>query len=432
MSQALTVTFDLDDGTNTVSKVQAGQGEKISKPSDPTRTGYVFDGWYTDNTAYTTPWNFSTGTVPADITLYAKWTQLFTVSFMLNDGTSTTPLDTVQAAQGHTISAPSTAPYRAGYSFEGWYKDAACTTPWDFSADTVSGNTTLYAKWAFKVESESDWNIAKTAITNGGANKSYVINVAADFSMAGTTGSTFGSVTGLSVTIKGNHAITLSGTGYLLFVNSNQTVVIQDTDLIGYASNNATLVVIQQGGSLTMQGSASVSGNNVTSATSGSGGGVYVAGTFTMKESASVFGNTRNSGGAGVYVILNGTFTMQGSATVYGNTTTNDNGGGVYGSNGTFTMRDSASVSGNTASGNGGGVCGLSGSFRMAGGTVYGSDGSTDANTATGNGAALFINGIPATYGPDGTGTDIPYLIAGAGSSKYTNNTIKVVGGVLQ
>ncbi len=33
------------------------------------------------------------------------------------------------------------------YSFDGWYKDAACTTPWDFASDTITTETTLYAKW---------------------------------------------------------------------------------------------------------------------------------------------------------------------------------------------------------------------------------------------------------------------------------------------
>ena len=34
-----------------------------------------------------------------------------------------------------------------GWTFGGWYRDAACTTAWSFDSDTVSGDTTLYAKW---------------------------------------------------------------------------------------------------------------------------------------------------------------------------------------------------------------------------------------------------------------------------------------------
>ena len=36
---------------------------------------------------------------------------------------------------------------REGYTFEGWYRDAARTDAWDFAADTVEQDTILYAKW---------------------------------------------------------------------------------------------------------------------------------------------------------------------------------------------------------------------------------------------------------------------------------------------
>ena len=41
-------------------------------------------------------------------------------------------------------------PVRTGYQFGGWYKDKDCTQAWDFDADTVSVNKTLYAKWTAK------------------------------------------------------------------------------------------------------------------------------------------------------------------------------------------------------------------------------------------------------------------------------------------
>ena len=38
-------------------------------------------------------------------------------------------------------------PTKAGYLFDGWYKDVDCKEPWDFSRDRVEVNTHLYAKW---------------------------------------------------------------------------------------------------------------------------------------------------------------------------------------------------------------------------------------------------------------------------------------------
>ena len=43
-------------------------------------------------------------------------------------------------------SAPDT-PVKSGYTFGGWYKDSTLQTPWDFANDTVTADTTLYAKW---------------------------------------------------------------------------------------------------------------------------------------------------------------------------------------------------------------------------------------------------------------------------------------------
>ncbi|MCS5504028.1 S-layer homology domain-containing protein, partial [Lysinibacillus sp. A4] len=38
-------------------------------------------------------------------------------------------------------------PTKAGYEFAGWYTDAVFSTPWNFTTDKVTENTTLYAKW---------------------------------------------------------------------------------------------------------------------------------------------------------------------------------------------------------------------------------------------------------------------------------------------
>jgi uncharacterized repeat protein (TIGR02543 family) len=118
------------------------QGGKVTKPADPTRAGYTFAGWYKD-AAKTTLWNFDTDTVTAATTIYAKWLAAYTVTFNV-DGGSAVAAQTV--VQGGKASKP-VDPTRAGYTFAGWYKDAAKTTPWNFDTDTVTAVTTIYAKW---------------------------------------------------------------------------------------------------------------------------------------------------------------------------------------------------------------------------------------------------------------------------------------------
>ncbi|MTV51036.1 hypothetical protein GJ688_19245, partial [Heliobacillus mobilis] len=48
-------------------------GSTISAPAVPAKEGYTFSGWYKEASC-TTPWAFTTDTVTANITLYAKWT----------------------------------------------------------------------------------------------------------------------------------------------------------------------------------------------------------------------------------------------------------------------------------------------------------------------------------------------------------------------
>ena len=66
-----TVTFNSNGGTDVDSQTVV-QGERIAKPVNPTKSGYNFDGWYT-NAGLTSVFNFST-TILSNRTLYAKWT----------------------------------------------------------------------------------------------------------------------------------------------------------------------------------------------------------------------------------------------------------------------------------------------------------------------------------------------------------------------
>ncbi|MCM1415943.1 MAG: InlB B-repeat-containing protein [bacterium] len=47
---------------------------------------------------------------------------------------------------GSTVGEP-TRPEAAGYRFDGWYRDKACTKAWDFEKDIVQADLVLYAKW---------------------------------------------------------------------------------------------------------------------------------------------------------------------------------------------------------------------------------------------------------------------------------------------
>ncbi len=69
-----TVKFDLnyDGATDTPADQKIKSGECAVKPIDPTRSGYYFDGWYSDSKCIDV-YNFSTP-IKANICLYACWT----------------------------------------------------------------------------------------------------------------------------------------------------------------------------------------------------------------------------------------------------------------------------------------------------------------------------------------------------------------------
>ena len=68
----------------------------------------------------------------------------YTVSFNMN-GQGTAPASqTIES--GKKATKPSVTPTATGYTFDGWYKDAACTTEFDFNS-AITTDTVVYAKW---------------------------------------------------------------------------------------------------------------------------------------------------------------------------------------------------------------------------------------------------------------------------------------------
>ena len=73
VKQAVTVTFNSNQGTAVDSQLVA-VGDKVVKPTDPTKKGYTFSGWFTDEDC-TKAYDFDAavdGTDP-EFTLYAGW-----------------------------------------------------------------------------------------------------------------------------------------------------------------------------------------------------------------------------------------------------------------------------------------------------------------------------------------------------------------------
>ena len=65
-----TVTFDSNGGSS-VPRQTVKSGEQAIEPTQPQKTGYTFEGWYS-NSQLTNRFNFTTP-ITSNITLYAKW-----------------------------------------------------------------------------------------------------------------------------------------------------------------------------------------------------------------------------------------------------------------------------------------------------------------------------------------------------------------------
>ena len=128
----VTLTFESNGGTEVPAEYLVG-GTKPSKPSDPTRAGYVFVGWFTDNGTFKSEFDFEEP-LSGDKTVYvyAKWDSVtYEVTFNLNGATGVTAPEefrfTHDALGSQILSAPDgTYP---GYAFVGWsYNGEVYTT----------------------------------------------------------------------------------------------------------------------------------------------------------------------------------------------------------------------------------------------------------------------------------------------------------------
>ena len=132
--------------------IDTGGEEAVTLPDDPTKDGYVFDGWYWDKDIWSRPFtaeSLLTVKLTGNMTVYAKW---------INEDVTKRDYKVVFDTMGYgevetqsvpygTLAVKPVAPERPGYALVGWYREADLTTVWNFRADTVTEDVTLYAKW---------------------------------------------------------------------------------------------------------------------------------------------------------------------------------------------------------------------------------------------------------------------------------------------
>lgn len=92
----------------------------------------------------------------------------YTVTFDANGKDAAMP-DSQRVKEGKAATEPSTKPRCKGYTFAGWYTDAACTKAYDFSA-AVTADMTLYAKWTKNAAGNNGGNGGSNGNAGGSGN----------------------------------------------------------------------------------------------------------------------------------------------------------------------------------------------------------------------------------------------------------------------
>lgn len=150
------IFFTANEGASQVQPyLMVEPGQKIEQPEDPTREGFLFDGWFKDFFR-TEPFDFENDTVgTTSMILYANWIpMIFNIYYELSGGTMPNDDYKTTFVPGENYILP--VPRRTGYNFRAWYTypwvDPSSTRPGDPGYQILPknhiGDLYLYAHWA--------------------------------------------------------------------------------------------------------------------------------------------------------------------------------------------------------------------------------------------------------------------------------------------
>lgn len=138
-----------NDGTEKSETIKVSYDGTYSGLTNPTRTGYNFNGWFTSADGGTQIANSNKVSITADQTLYAHWSKdKIMITFDALGGTAegTTKLLTYDNKYGVLPTAEKT-----GYTFGGWYLDKEYTKPIaESDIVKITVNQSVYAKWSLR------------------------------------------------------------------------------------------------------------------------------------------------------------------------------------------------------------------------------------------------------------------------------------------
>ena len=157
-----TVTLNTNGGTiNNGNVTEYTYGVGATLPTDVTRTGYTFKGWYDNENLTSSPVMAIGDTETGNKEYWAKWEiNQYTITFDTAGGSVVTP---ITQNYGTAITAPA-APTKTGYTFVGWNPEIPATMPAEDLTVTAQWRDIAAPTGEIKI-AENDWKSFFNTIT---------------------------------------------------------------------------------------------------------------------------------------------------------------------------------------------------------------------------------------------------------------------------
>ncbi|MCR5286395.1 MAG: leucine-rich repeat protein, partial [Saccharofermentans sp.] len=160
--QKFNVTFV--DGTATLGTVAVVAGEKVTKPTDPVKDGYRFDGWY-EEPSFDHQFDFDTA-INKETTVYANFIQEFSIT--VTSGSA----DMAKAIAGEVVTITAGAA-PSGYVFDKW---VWVTVPGTVAIADPAATVTSFNMPAGNVEIKATYKVKSGTCGDGSSNLTWEID----------------------------------------------------------------------------------------------------------------------------------------------------------------------------------------------------------------------------------------------------------------
>lgn len=148
---AVQISYFADGQSWRTQTVQGGVATPETFPA-PTKEGYIFEGWYEDET-FKTPFDLDAFMAEQDkssIAVYARFDAICVKLTYMSQGAEHDAVEVTIKSAEPTVAVPT----KSGYEFIGWFEDEACETPFDYQEffanyfTAGASDVTVYAGFA--------------------------------------------------------------------------------------------------------------------------------------------------------------------------------------------------------------------------------------------------------------------------------------------